>query len=196
MKLGVRNFIINIVPIILFYIEILILSLPKYALSLLIINIFLIIISSIILEKYNKGFTLVKEQLVIDVMSIFINFFFISGIYIYLHGNGTLVSYSNSLIFVIINFLNIFNYLLRVSDYNSISNIKKKESLVVIILNIVFSLVFIYIPHLNKLFNMSNLYFKEIITVLLLSYIFVCWYDILKIVRRRKYGQKKEKKEK
>lgn len=194
MNLGVRNFIINIVPIILFYIEILVLDLPKFALALLVVNLVLVTINSILLNKYNDNFTLVKEQILIDIISIFINFFLISGIYIYLHGNGILVSYSNSLIFLIINFLNIFNYLLRISNYNSISNIRKKESLVVILINIIPSLLIIYISYLNNLFNTTRLYLKEIITVLLLSYIFVCWYDILKIVRRRKYGQKKKNK--
>lgn len=188
MKLGVRNFIINIVPIILFYIEILVLSFPKYSLLLLLINLILIIITSILLEKYNKEFTLVREQIPIDIMSIFINFFLISGVYLYLHGNGTTINYSNSLIFLIINLICIFNYLLRVSDNNSLINIKNKGSLVVILVNVASSIV-IYL----KVFNTTKLYFKEIITSIILSYVFVCWYDVLKIVRRRKYGQKEKK---
>lgn len=188
MKLGVRNFIINIVPIILFYIEILVLSFPKYSLLLLLINLILIIITSTLLDKYNNVFTLVEEQIPIDIMSIFINFFLISGIYIYLHGNGTTISYSNSLIFLIINLLNIFNYLLRVSDNNSIINIKNKGSLLVILINFIPNIV-IYLP----IFNTTKLYFKEIITSLILSYAFVCWYDVLKRVRRRKYDQKEKK---
>ncbi len=192
-KLGVRNLIINVMPILFFYLEIIVLGMPKYSLFLLIINCFLIFISSIFLEKFNNGFTLIKEQLLIDIMSIFTNFFLISGIYIYLHGNGTLISYSNSLIFLLLNLINIFNYLLRMTDNNSLSNIRKKTSVIIILINIIFSLVIIYIPVLNKLFNTTTLYLKEIIVLLILSYIFVCWYDIIKIVRRKKYGQKEIK---
>lgn len=192
-NLGVRNLIINIIPILFFYFEIIVLGLPKYSLFLLIINFFLIFISSIFLEKFNNGFTLVKEQLLIDIMSIFTNFFLISGIYIYLHGNGTLISYSNSLIFLLLNFINIFNYLLRMTDNNSLSNIRKKTSVIIILINIICSLVIIYIPIFYKLFNTTTLYLKEIIVLLILSYIFVCWYDIIKIVRRKKYGQKEIK---
>lgn len=192
-KLGIRNLIINIIPILFFYFEIIVLGMPKYSLFLLIINCFLIIISTIFLKKFNNSFTLVKEQLLIDIMSIFINFFLISGIYIYLHGNGTLVNYSNSLIFLLINLINIFNYLLRMTDNNSLSNIRKKTSVTIILINIIFSLVIIYIPIFNKLFNTTTLYLKEIIVLLILSYIFICWYDIIKIVRRKKYGQKEIK---
>lgn len=195
-KLGVRNLIINVIPILFFYFEIIVLGLPKYSLFLLIINFFLILISSIFLEKFNNSFTLVKEQLLIDIMSIFTNFFLISGIYIYLHGNGTLVSYSNSLIFLLINLINIFNYLLRQSDDNSLSNMRKKTSVIIILINIIFSLVIIYIPIFNKLFNTITLYLKEIIVLLILSYIFVCWYDIIKIVRRRNNEQKDKKNKK
>lgn len=195
-KLGVRNLIINVIPILFFYFEIIVLGLPKYSLFLLIINFFLILISSIFLEKFNNSFTLVKEQLLIDIMSIFTNFFLISGIYIYLHGNGTLVSYSNSLIFLLINLINIFNYLLRQSDDNSLSNMRKKTSVIIILINIIFSLVIIYIPIFNKLFNTITLYLKEIIVLLILSYIFVCWYDIIKIVRSRNNEQKDKKNKK
>ncbi len=187
MKLGVRNLIINLMPILFFYLEIIVLGLPKYSLFLLIINFILVIITSIFLEKFNNGFTFVKEQLLIDVMSVFINFFLVSGIYIYLHGNGTLVSYSNSLIFLLINTVNIWNYLLRMTDNNSLLNIRKKTSIFIIIINIIISLITIYIPFFNKLFNTTTLYLKEIIVILILSYIFICWYDIIKIVRRKKY---------
>lgn len=190
MKLRFRNLIINLAPILFFYLEIIILKLPKYSLLLLLINFILVCITSMFLEKFNNGFTLVKEQIVIDIISIFINFFLISGIYIYLHGNGTLISYSNSLIFLLINSINTCNYLLRLTDNSSIFNIGKKPSILIIIINIIFSLIIINIPFFNKLFTTTTLYLKEIVVILILSYIFVCWYDFFKIVRRRKNGQK------
>ena len=79
------------------------------------------------------------------------------------------------------------------TDNNSLSNIRKKTSVTIILINIIFSLVIIYIPIFNKLFNTTTLYLKEIIVLLILSYIFICWYDIIKIVRRKKYGQKEIK---
>lgn len=193
MRLGVRNLIINSVPLILFYLEIIVLGLPKYSISLLMINFFLMIVSSLILERSSNKFSLVKEQTIIDVISIFISFFLISGIYIYLHGNGTFLSYSNSLIYLVLNFITIFNYLLRYSDNNSLFNIKKRESLILIVLVLIISFTVVYIPLLNKLFNTTILFFKEIITLLILSYFFICWYDIIKRGRRKKNEKEKKK---
>lgn len=111
-------------------------------------------------------------------------------IYAYILGASENIILGNTIILTIFILANFFLFTVKIRKKNNINNMiyLAKNNVYLFPLSLIV-LILLYLPLGNKIFNTSKITIYSLLLCFILAYIFVCWYDLIKLVRRSSNGK-------